>query len=126
MSKKTTPPTVITITLDPEGTGTLIIQRGDLAALHQFAYTDLRDVVKALQDGANQLLAVEDNPPPVNFPAPEPAVSRTPDETPAERDDDATDTVEVDHSDADTEQSVEVAHSAPAPQSVPLQQATLF
>ncbi|GEM_PF-4490570 len=73
MSKKATkspqkPPTVITLTLPDEGglvrTGTILIQRGALAALRQFTYSDLAGITRALQDAAAQLMGIEKNPPP--------------------------------------------------------------
>ncbi len=65
------PPTTITLTLPDENglarTGTLLIQRGTLAALRQFTYRDLGDITRAIQGAAAQLMALEQNPPP-DFP----------------------------------------------------------
>jgi hypothetical protein len=73
-SKKTeTPPTVITLTLPtPEGggialeraTATLLIQRGELAHIHQFHYQGaLSDLMNAIREAEAGLGQVEDNPP---------------------------------------------------------------
>ena len=82
-----TPPTIITLTLPtPQGggisleraTATLLIQRGDLAHIHQFHYqgalSDLMDAIREAEAGLGQ---VEDNPPvipdlPEEKPKPEP------------------------------------------------------
>ena len=73
MAKKATksprnPPTTITLTLPDENglerIGTVLIQRGTLAALRQFTYRDLADITRAIQDAAAQLMAIEQNPPP--------------------------------------------------------------
>ncbi len=53
------PPTVLTITLNHNGTGHLIARRGDLAALSQFTYHDLKDIFAAIQQGAAQLATAE-------------------------------------------------------------------
>src|SRR5262249_3336626 len=58
------PPTVLTITLNPDKTGTLIVNRGDLAALSHFTYKDMNEIFTAIQQGAAQLAEVEKNPPP--------------------------------------------------------------
>jgi hypothetical protein len=58
------PPTVLTITLNPDKTGTLIVKRGDLAALSHFTYRDMNEIFTAIQQGAAQLAEVEKNPPP--------------------------------------------------------------
>jgi hypothetical protein len=69
-SKKATtasPPTVITVTLPDEAaqirTGTILVQRGTLATLRQFTYSDLTGIMKGIQDAAAQLMEVEKNPP---------------------------------------------------------------
>ena len=58
------PSTVLTITLNPDKTGILIIKRGDLAALSHFTYRDMKEILAAIQQGATQLAEVEKNPPP--------------------------------------------------------------
>ena len=58
------PSTVLTITLNPDKTGILIIKRGDLAALSHFTYRDMQEILAAIQQGATQLAEVEKNPPP--------------------------------------------------------------
>ena len=68
MAKKTSPapPTVLVLTLEQDGTGTLLARRGDLAHLSAFTYHSLTEIVAAIQNGANQLIAVEQNPPHVD------------------------------------------------------------
>ncbi len=60
-------PTIITLTLpdseSDERHGTLLIQRGDLAHVRQFAYTNLSDLTSILKDGVMALSAVEAEPP---------------------------------------------------------------
>jgi len=83
----TTPPTIITLTLPtPEGggismeraTATLLIQRGELAHIHQFHYQGaLSDLMNAIREAEAGLGQVEDNPPiipdlPEETPKPEP------------------------------------------------------
>ena len=68
-----TPPTIITLTLStPEGggismeraTATLLIQRGELAHIHQFHYQGaLSDLMNAIREAEARLGQVEDNPP---------------------------------------------------------------
>ncbi|MEP7288616.1 MAG: hypothetical protein ABI947_22920 [Chloroflexota bacterium] len=62
------PPTIITLTLPDEGnlprTATLLIQRGTLAAVRQFDYSDLTGITHAIQEAAAQFMEVEKNPPP--------------------------------------------------------------
>ena len=82
-----TPPTIITLTLPtPEGggismeraTATLLIQRGELAHIHQFHYQGaLSDLMNAIREAEAGLGQVEDNPPiipdlPEENPKPEP------------------------------------------------------
>lgn len=84
---KETPPTIITLTLPtPEGggismeraTATLLIQRGNLAHIHQFHYQGaLSDLMNAIREAEAGLGQVEDNPPvipdlPEETPKPEP------------------------------------------------------
>lgn len=60
------PPTIITLTLPDEGhlprAATLLIQRGTLAAVRQFDYSDLTGITRAIQEAAAQFMAVEKNP----------------------------------------------------------------
>lgn len=72
-TKQEPPPTIITLTLPtPEGggisreraTATLLIQRGDLAHIHQFHYQGaLSDLMNAIREAEAGLGKVEDNPP---------------------------------------------------------------
>lgn len=66
--------TVITITLPESGdfprTGQILVQRGTLGTFGQFQYEDLAGIAQAIQDGAVQLLQVEENPPPADVKAP--------------------------------------------------------
>ena len=72
-SKKEAPPTIITLTLPtPEGggisleraTATLLIQRGELAHIHQFHYQGaLSDMIDAIREAHDALGQVEENPP---------------------------------------------------------------
>lgn len=69
MSKaKSVPPTVLVITLEADGSGSLLARRGDLAHLSQFNYEGLPDIVAAIQQGATELIALEQNPPNVDAP----------------------------------------------------------
>ena len=65
--KRETPPTVITLTLPSEGgiqrTGTLLIQRGDLARLFQFHYCNAGDITSAIKDATKKLVELEQAPP---------------------------------------------------------------
>lgn len=102
MSKKKTtpaakPPTVITITL-PETTtlprvGQLVIQRGMLATVRQFAYSSINDITLAIQQAATSLHILEQAPPAI---APEvssaampPSTLDEPPDEPDELDDEA-------------------------------------
>jgi hypothetical protein len=79
MSKKTVqnPPTVITLTL-PESEseardGTLLVQRGDLARVHQFTYERIADLTEVIADALIAFAAVEADPPVIaNVPPPAP------------------------------------------------------
>lgn len=67
-SKQPTPkPTVLTLTLpeaDSESkTGTLLVQRGDLARVHQFAYERIADLTEVIADALIAFAAVEADPP---------------------------------------------------------------
>lgn len=66
-TKQAAPPTVITLTL-PEGdgiehSGTLLIQRGDLAHVRQFTYLGVSDITAAIKEAYIALAAVEAEPP---------------------------------------------------------------
>lgn len=71
--EQTNPPTVITLTLPTptgggilpeEATATLLIQRGDLAHIHQFHYHGaLQDLINAIREATEALGLIEDNPP---------------------------------------------------------------
>jgi hypothetical protein len=69
MPKKATPnsPTVITLTLpdtaDETRTGTLLIQRGDLAHVARFTYTRIADLNEVIAGAMIALSAVEADPP---------------------------------------------------------------
>lgn len=78
MSKQTPPPeppTIITVTLNTDGTATLLAQRGDLAVLHAFMYRALEDIVNAMQQGATRLIDLDAHPPAKEFRAAETAMS---------------------------------------------------
>ncbi|MBE2266977.1 MAG: hypothetical protein J0M07_16620 [Anaerolineae bacterium] len=67
-SKLSTPkPTVVTLTLpdaDSESkTGTLLVQRGDLARVHQFTYEHIADLTEVIADALIAFAAVEADPP---------------------------------------------------------------
>mgnify|MGYP001501903563 CR=1 FL=1 len=67
-SKPSTPkPTVLTLTLpeaDSESnTGTLLVQRGDLARVHQFTYERIADLTEVIADALIAFAAVEADPP---------------------------------------------------------------
>lgn len=61
---KTPATTIFTLTL-PEsgGEGILLIQRGELAHVRQFAYTQVSDITEAIQAAMDALVLVESNPP---------------------------------------------------------------
>lgn len=71
---KTPPPTVVTLTLPESDTvprsGTLLIQRGDLAHVRQFQYSDWGDFPAILAEAAAALVNVEANPPAIPEPPP--------------------------------------------------------
>src|SRR5258707_8998592 len=90
MSKsKSVPPTVLVIMLEADGRGSLLARRGELAHLSQFTYDGLPDIVVAIQQGATELIALEQNPPSVDAPQPvitptaEPAEPIPPESTPS-------------------------------------------
>lgn len=88
MSKKTEtpPPTIITLTLPETGSeSTLLIQRGDLAHISQFAYTTDTDFNAVIQQALTALAVVESDPPvipdtPQRKAAPSPTASPEPPE----------------------------------------------
>src|SRR5690606_9284167 len=66
-TKQAAPPTVITFTLPEddgiEHSGTLLIQRGDLAHVRQFTYLGVSDIAAAIKQAYIALAAVEAEPP---------------------------------------------------------------
>jgi hypothetical protein len=61
---KTPAATIFTLTLpDPGGEGILLIQRGELAHVRQFAYMQVSDITEAVQAAMDALALVESNPP---------------------------------------------------------------
>jgi hypothetical protein len=94
MSKKPVikPPTILTFTLPDSGdedsrTGTLLVQRGDLARVHQFSYQHIADLTQVIDDALVAFADVEADPPiiPETPPTkPQPKTSSTSVETPAE------------------------------------------
>jgi hypothetical protein len=71
------PATVITLTLPHthslSKSGTLLIQRGDLAKLCQFHYTNTGDIASAIHDAQQALAALEADPPDIPEPEVKPA-----------------------------------------------------
>lgn len=88
MSKKTQtpPPTIVTLTLPETGSeSTLLIQRGDLAHISQFAWSPETDFTAVIQQALAALAVVESDPPaipetPQLKTAPPPAASPEPPE----------------------------------------------
>ncbi len=79
MSSKpsTLKPTVLTLTLpeaDSESkTGTVLVQRGDLARVHQFTYERIADLTEVIADALIAFAAVEADPPIIpDLPPPKP------------------------------------------------------
>ncbi|MBE2271173.1 MAG: hypothetical protein IAE80_23265 [Anaerolinea sp.] len=70
--------TVITLTLpavaDESKSGTLLVQRGDLARVHPFTYTQIADLTEVIADALVAFAAVEADPPilPETQPPPKP------------------------------------------------------
>ncbi len=65
--KQAPPPTIITLTL-PEAnsesnTGTLLIQRGDLARVQQFTYAEVADLTAVIEEALIAFAAIEADPP---------------------------------------------------------------
>ncbi len=76
MSSKTPPETVITLRLPStrsgiqrRGQGTLLIQRGDLAHIQQFSYTDWDSVQAVIRQAEMTLTGLEIDPPETPSPA---------------------------------------------------------
>ena len=74
----TKPATTITLTLpdtaDESKTGTLLVQRGDLARVHQFTYERVADLTEVIADALITFAALEADPPiiPETQPPPKP------------------------------------------------------
>jgi len=76
-SKTKTPSIIITLTLpavdDETKTGALLVQRGDLARVHQFTYTRVSDLTEVIAEALSAFAAVEAHPPVIpETPAPQP------------------------------------------------------
>jgi len=86
--KPAAPATVLVITLEPDGNGSLLARRGELAHLSQFAYRGMSEIVTAIQQSATALISVEENPPSVDVtPAPpivDAPVAQTDEDAPSE------------------------------------------
>jgi len=82
MSKKTkstpVPPTVLVITLEADGNGSLLARRGELAHLSQFTYRGIQEIIAAIQSGAVALGELEQNPPTVEITPAEPVTDTPP------------------------------------------------
>lgn len=83
MPKKSTqkPPTLITLTLpeneDTRHGGTVLVQRGDLARLHQFTYTRIADLSEIIAEALIAFAAVEADPPVIaDAPLPAPTLTK--------------------------------------------------
>lgn len=105
------PPTVLVVTLEADGSGSLLARRGELAHLSQFTYQGLAEIITAIQSGAEALITIEQNPPVVDVP---PAQLEAP--TPNE-DETAPEDVEAEWP---TEQAGESVPPAPPTQADPL------
>lgn len=74
--QKTSISTVITLTLpaieDETKAGTILVQRGDLARIHQFTYSHIGDLTEIIADALIGLDAVEADPPVITEAQPEP------------------------------------------------------
>jgi hypothetical protein len=74
----TSTPTILTLTLPhPDGEAALLIQRGELAHMRQFAYTQISDITEAVQAATDALALIESNPPVVPDIPPEKVTRRT-------------------------------------------------
>ena len=84
-NKSKTAPTVITMTLPSEGgiqrTGSLLIQRGDLARMYQFHYCNAGDITSAIKDATKALVELEKSPPVI----PETPVDKSAKEKPSKK-----------------------------------------
>jgi hypothetical protein len=82
------PPTVLTLTLpdtdDATRTGTLLIQRGELAHLARFTYTRIADLNEVIAEAMIALSAVEADPPVITEAPTAPPVTTKPTPPPAE------------------------------------------
>ncbi|MEP7287897.1 MAG: hypothetical protein ABI947_19270 [Chloroflexota bacterium] len=97
-SKLPPPSTILTITLNPDGTGTLLTKRGELACVNSFTYHDLKGILNAIQQGAARLVEVEQNPPPALFEAsPVPATTSVTDVDTTAGDDEGAETASADN-----------------------------
>lgn len=89
MAKKKKPeqPITILIALQPDTSGTLLVQRGDWAVMQSFTYDGLKDIFEAVQTSAGRLLEAEQSganePAPTSSPS-KPATAQT--EPPSEPD----------------------------------------
>lgn len=81
--------TIITLTLPDDSTlandGTILVQRGDLARIHQFTYSQIGDLTEIIADALIGLDAVEADPPmiteaPTEPPTPKKSTKPTPTE----------------------------------------------
>lgn len=72
--------TVITLTLQDDGQtsrdGTILVQRGDLARIHQFTYSHIDDLTEIISDALIGLDEVEADPPVITEAAPEPSTPK--------------------------------------------------
>lgn len=78
-----TPPDSLTLTLalpastSENKTGTLLVQRGDLARVHQFTYERVADLTEVIADALIAFAAVEADPPVIpDLPPPKPQSSK--------------------------------------------------
>lgn len=70
--------TNLTLTLpDPGGKATLLIQRGDLAHMRQFSYTQVSDIIEVVQAAMDALALIESNPPVIPDAPPEKVARRS-------------------------------------------------
>jgi len=62
MTTKKPPATILHITLDNDSSGSLLIERGELAHLSTFSYEGMQDIMNAIQNSAVMLMALEKEP----------------------------------------------------------------
>lgn len=76
--QKTSTSTVITLTLseDEAKSGTILVQRGDLARIHHFTYSHIGDLTEIIADALIGLDAVEADPPVITEVPPEPPMPK--------------------------------------------------